>query len=109
MIDNSKEYIICAAIKKKKSYKPIDRITYKSGEAQSKYGLLDDIYDIEIGRRHCDIISRFGSDVLDLRNQGFYTNWGRYISREEALQLALSSKQITDHSHKTQLFSEDLY
>lgn len=42
--------------------------------------------------------------------QGFLTSTGRFVSREEALQLAIAAGQI-DYGHysDTMLFSEDLY
>ena len=45
-------------------------------------------------------------------DQGFLTSTGRYVGREEALQIALASGQpMIDHPsrHATQLFSEDLW
>ena len=102
------EYILCSAIKRKAGR--IDNcITYKDNRIRDKFGMIDDIYDIELGRSHCDIIARFGADNLDLRQQGFYTSWGRFLNREDALILAVENGQITDHIHKIKLFSEDLY
>ena len=83
------EYILCAAIKRKT---PIDvkGKNYKTNTLED-----DDIYSIEIGRRHNDILARFGKDVLCLTQQGFYTSWGRFVSREEALQIAKECKGAT--------------
>lgn len=103
-----KEYILCSAIKRKVG-RVDNRITYKDNRIRDKFGIVDDIYDIELGRRHCDIIARFGADNLDLRRQGFYTSWGRFLSREDALSLAIENGQVVDHIHETKLFSEDLY
>ena len=102
------EYILCSAIKRKVG-RTDNRITYKDDKVKDKFGKIDDIYDIELGRRHCDIIARFGAENLDLRQQGFYTSWGRFLNREDALSLAIENGQITDHIHKIKLFSEDLY
>lgn len=102
------EYILCSAIKRKVG-RTDNRITYKDSRIRDKFGTVDDIYDIELGRRHCDIIARFGADNLDLRQQGFYTSQGRFLSREDALSLAIENGQITDHIHTVKLFSEDLY
>lgn len=82
---------------------------YKDNRVRDKFGMLDDIYKIELGRRHCDIIARFGADELNLSQQGFYTSWGRFLNREDALSLALENGQVIDHVHETKLFSEDLY
>lgn len=103
-----KEYILCSAIKRKVG-RTDNRITYKDKRVRGEFGLIDDIYDIELGRRHCDIVARFGADNLDLRQQGFYTSWGRFLNRENALKLAMENGQITDSIHKIKLFSEDLY
>ena len=103
-----KEYILCSAIKRKAS-RTENRITYKDNRIRDKFGMIDDIYGIEFGRRHCDIIARFGADELDLSRQGFYTSWGRFLNREDALLLAIENGQVIDHVHETKLFSEDLY
>lgn len=55
------EYILCSAIKRKIG-KTDNRITYKDNRIRDKFGIIDDIYDIELGRRHCDIIARFGAN-----------------------------------------------
>lgn len=103
-----KEYILCSAIKRKAN-RTENRITYKDNRARDKFGMIDGIYKIELGRRHCDIIARFGADELDLSQQGFYTSWGRFLNREDALSLAIENGQVIDHVHETKLFSEDLY
>ena len=97
------EYILCAAIKRKT---PIDvKIkNYKTNTLKD-----DDIYSIEIGRRHNDIIARFGKSQLDVIKQGFYTSWGRFVSREEALQIAKEAGQVSEDIDDSRLFSEDLY
>jgi hypothetical protein len=48
-----------------------------------------------------------GYDVSLTRNQGFLTSKGRYVTREEGVEIALKSGQIK-LEQKT-LFSEDLY
>ena len=100
---SKKEYILCAAIKRKT---PIDvkSKNYKTNTLED-----DDIYSIEIGRRHNDIMARFGKDVLCLTQQGFYTSWGRFVSREEALQIAKEAGQVSEDIDDSRLFSEDLY
>ena len=97
------EYILCAAIKRKT---PIDvKIkNYKTNTLKD-----DDIYSIEIGRRHNDILARFGKSQLDVIKQGFYTSWGRFVSREEALQIAKEAGQVSEDIDASRLFSEDLY
>lgn len=43
--------------------------------------------------------------------QGFLTSKNRFVSREEALKIALKQNQVIDHSQirGSRLFSEDLY
>lgn len=43
--------------------------------------------------------------------QGFLTSKNRFVSREEALEIALKQNQVIDHSQirDNRLFSEDLY
>lgn len=100
---SKQEYILCAAIKR---IKPIEVAAHNY---QTNNRQPDDIYTIEIGRRHNDIMSRFGKTCLDTTKQGFYTSWGRFVSREEALQIAKSAGQVSETISETKLFSEDLY
>lgn len=100
---NKQEYILCAAIKR---IKPIEVAAHNY---QTNNRQPDDIYSIEIGRRHNDIMSRFDKTCLDTTKQGFYTSWGRFVSREEALQIAKSAGQVSETISETKLFSEDLY
>lgn len=97
-----KEYILCAAIKRKTPIN-VESKNYKAYTLED-----DDIYSIEIGRRHNDIIARFGKDVLYLTQQGFYTSFGRFVNREEAMVIAKEAGQIGE-TDSEQLYSEDLY
>lgn len=99
---HKKEYILCAAIRRKI---PIN-VTSKNYKTNSLED--DDIYSIEIGRRHNDILARFGKTNLDVMKQGFYTSYGRFVNREEALQIAKDAGQVKE-TYSEQLFSEDLY
>ena len=103
-----KEYILCAAIKRKTPVN-VEGKNYKTNTLED-----DDIYSIEIGRRHNDIMARFGKDVLCLTQQGFYTSFGRFVSREEALQIAKDAGQVEEPGFSklysfNKLYSEDLY
>ena len=100
--DSKKEYVLCAAIKRKTSIN-VESKNYKTNTLDD-----DDIYSIEIGRRHNDILARFGKDVLCVTQQGFYTSFGRFVSREEALQIAKEARQVGE-TDNNQLYSEDLY
>ena len=106
--NSKKEYILCVAIKRKTPIN-VESKNYKTSTLED-----DDIYSIEIGRRHNDIMARFGKDVLCLTQQGFYTSFGRFVSREEALQIAKEAGQIEEPGFaklcsSNKLYSEDLY
>lgn len=100
MIDNSKEYILCAAIKRKeKKQTPLGN-PYHEG--------TNDILEIELGYRHHDIWHRFPGELQRSPNaQGFYMSKGRFVDRKEAANVARNSGQLKDNS--VILFSEDLY
>ena len=97
-----KEYVLCAAIKRKTPIN-VKSKNYKTNTLED-----DEIYSIEIGRRHNDILARFGKSQLEVIKQGFYTSYGRFVSREEALQIAKDAGQIKETDSNI-LFSEDLY
>lgn len=98
-MNNSKEYILCAAIKRKEP-----RNCYRCYHEH-----LQDIYTIEIGFRHPDILHRFKNEVsTKLKDQGFYTSKGRFVSRKEALEIARAANQVTEIIGGV-LTSEDLY
>lgn len=68
MIDNNKEYIVCAAVKRKETHDCEAKMNYR------------DLYDIELGYRHCDIFHRFpGLMSTKPRDQGFFTSRGRFV------------------------------
>lgn len=99
MIDTSKEYILCAAIKRLE-----ERNCYKVYHPH-----LQDIYKIEIGFRHPDILHRFKGEVSTKpSDQGFYTSKGRFVTREEGLNIARECGQV-DKIIGGVLTSEDLY
>ena len=86
MIDNSKEYILCAAIRRKQ---PREGSPYWEG--------TNDIMNIEIGFRHHDIFHRFrDGEELNGIEQGFYTSKGRYVDRIEAMKIAHECGQVSD-------------
>lgn len=106
MIDNSKEYILCAACRRKV---PRDTNSYHQ----------NDLDLIEIGYRHHDIRNRFGDEIsCSPKDQGFYTSHGRFVDRREAMKIALASGQVDYEKARycvngvckyKELFSEDLY
>lgn len=92
MIDNSKEYILCAAIKRK-----------FPNPCQPYYEGTNDICNIEIGYRHHDIYQRF--DYVNEEDcplsfnpydQGFYTSKGRYVDRYEGMEIAYNAGQVNE-------------
>ena len=81
-MDYNKEYILCAAIKRKT---PRDIAPYFD----------NDICDIEIGYRHHDILQRFNGEVSKLQHdQGFYTSKGRFVNRNEGMMIAFFAGQV---------------
>lgn len=97
-----KEYILCAAIKRKEP-RPVPRNPYWEG--------MNDILNIELGYRHHDIMIRFYGELDTKPNaQGFYTSHGRFVSREEGYEIAKAAGQIMQISGgEGTLYSEDLY
>ena len=110
MIDNSKEYILCAAYKR---VKPRKCKPYHEG--------VNEITGLEIGYRHHDILQRFHSkyiwvadllvklklyklcskwvtrfQVVDPTTAGFYTSMGRWVDRHEAMKIAFESGQVPE-------------
>jgi len=102
----SKEYILCAA----NHYDDGKKHVHCPNNIESGFVIC--------GRRHHNCINTFALMVgfpydengLKLKNteeQGFLTNTDRFVSREEAAQIAFDAGQITQHT--ITLFSEHLY
>lgn len=105
------ELIIAAAYKRKEPSVPPEQVlNYKDCSCWEKYGKYDDIYNVEIGRRHNDILVRFEGQ-LEVNRSGFYTSYGRFVDRKEAYQVALEAGQVKkgETTHTDSLFSEDLW
>lgn len=106
MIDATKEYIVCAAIRRK-----VPRET----PAEPAYP----INEVELGHRHFDILWRYGKENLDPRGQGFWTSKGRYVDRKEAALIGYRSGQLSydrvfrknpdGTEHINNVYSEDFY
>jgi hypothetical protein len=100
MIDNSKEYILCAAIWFPDEPTPIHHTA-------NKIGL------VLCGHRHPHIIGQWNQLNPARRfptinsKQGFLTSKNYFVERTEALQIAFYAEQTTKQTG--QLFSEDLY
>ena len=83
-MDNKKEYILCAAIKRET---PRDSGSYSNG---------NDLDKIEIGYRHHDIYKRHYDEVsMDPEDCGFYSSKGRFLTRKEAMKVAYEAGQVT--------------
>lgn len=111
MIDNSIEYITCAAI----WYKDLPTQTFLPKNITK--GI------VVCGHRHghcIDIMSKlgklrsvqFGPESVGENEQGFYTSKDRFVDRLEALEIAKAANQLKpgEHIHdRIGLFSENLY
>lgn len=98
-MDNSKEYIICAAVRRKEP-----RNCVKVYHEQ-----YHDIYSVELGWRHPDILHRFQGEVSKSpEDQGFFTSAGRFVTRKEALDIARECGQVESIIGSV-FTSEDLY
>jgi hypothetical protein len=90
--------ILCAAIKYDKQLSHVD----EDGNDKVIIG----------GYRHNNIIGNayaLGLKLFQIE-QGFLTNYGYFVNRQEARKIALEAGQITNDSlSDTYLFSEDLY
>ena len=66
---------------------------------------------IYCGLRHAYILWQGKHVSRKASHQGFLTSTGRWVGREEALQMALNADQILDITQirGDRLFSEDLY
>lgn len=93
MIDNTKEYILCAAIKRK-----------EPRDCQPYHPNTNDICNIELGYRHHDIFHRFDGEMSECE-QGFYTSKGRYVDRYEGMEIAFNAGQV---SERTALHKSDI-
>jgi hypothetical protein len=71
------------------------------------------ISDLPPARHHTLLYAYHAAGCTELiqpEEQGFLTNTGRFVSREEALKIALAAKQISaPRFNAYQLFSEDLW
>lgn len=67
------------------------------------------------GRRHpncLDSLRACGYTKYEIVTQGFMTTWGRFVEREEAMQLMIAAglpSHDPDGYRGQELFSEDLY
>lgn len=66
---------------------------------------------IYCGHRHSNILWQSKSVSRNPNHQGFLTSKGRFVSRQEALKIALENDQVLDKNDiiGNNLYSEDLY
>ena len=94
-MDNKKEYILCAAIHfDDGNYYPHHE-TYGTGV-------------VACGHRHHLIFTLRPKDFEGTETQGFLTSKNRFVTREEAKEIAIAAEQVSI-SNFSGLFSEDLY
>lgn len=119
MIDNTKEYIVCAAYKTIKDTPHLKYLANKGSDVKNVYYEPHrQVMSIVTGWRHADIIWKFG-DIIDREDSGgFMTSKGRYANRTEAMKIALEAGQVTKEKAIREdgkdggywpLFSEDIY
>ena len=106
MIDNNKEYIICAAI----WYKEQAQLPNVYNPKNITTGV------VLCGHRHNYIIGQciglLGKKQFEMGEyiQGFLTSKNRFLDREEAAKLAIECGQIKELQYSDcELFSEDIY
>lgn len=111
MIDNSKEYILCAAYKQKKNTANRQKHIDEGYDVAEIYHQPHrDIFNMRLGWRHPDILYQYKDEVDRSDTGGFCTSKGRYVTREEAYKIAVECGQIVEGKFsKSILFSEDLY
>lgn len=110
MIDNTKEYILCAAV------------WFDDGNKHSHQPKNIETGIVVCGRRHHNCFATIGGRVserneigLREKEQGFLTSLDRFVSREEAAEIALSIGQFANEEEKREveithyLYSENIY
>ena len=96
MIDNSKEYILCAAILFDTEPEPTLICGYRHDNCIFQANRMEGMKNTE--------------GHIYPYHQGFLTSRERFVNRREAAAIAFEVGQITAYQdHATPLFSEDLY
>lgn len=121
MIDNSKEYIVCAAyLQTKNTHNRQEMIDKQHKDPKSiYYKPHNEVFDMRLGFRHPDIIYQFGDEINNKESDGgFMTSKGRYVDRITAMKIAYECGQVSkekalrnDDSNIKYwpLYSEDIY
>lgn len=110
MIDNTKEYIVCSAI------------WFDDGKIHAHQPINIDIGIVHYGLRHCNCFASVGGLVrerleqgIEEKEQGFLTSFNRFVTREEAAEIALALGQFKNNEEreivikKGRLYSENIY
>jgi hypothetical protein len=110
MLDHRKEYIVCAAI------------WFDDGKIHPHQPINIDIGIVHMGHRHCNCFASIGGLVKDRlemgiheKEQGFLTSYNRFVTREEAAEIALSQDQFASDEEREEvkkskyLYSENIY
>lgn len=119
MIDNFKEYIVCAAYKTNKDTPYLKYLTHRGFDLNNVYYEPHrQVMGIITGWRHSDILLKFGDFIDKEDGGGFMTSKCRYVNRIEAMKIALEAGQVTKEKAIREdgknggycpLFSEDIY
>ena len=88
-----------------------------AGETIERAAIRDDegfVYDVPRPGRHHDVINHMIDDAgfppPVTGEQGFTTSTGRFVGREEAMQIAKAAGQLIAEPHvPDMLFSEDIF
>ena len=100
------EKILCAAI------------WFDDGIVHAHQPINIEIGIVYMGFRHCNCFASVGGLVreriaagIEEKEQGFLTNYNRFVGRKEALVIALKENQVLDINNirGNILYSEDLY
>lgn len=72
------------------------------------------LYELPFPKRHHHCIHKAWKEtdriMVVTESQGFITNRGRYVGREEGLAIAKNARQLLKrHFHETELFSESVW
>ena len=95
-------------------------IWYKDLSRDELYSYMPERGTVIKGHRHADIIHTVylligkrtctnGADCIGEFEQGFVTNKGRFVDRQEAMLIARAADQVISDTQSDQLYSEDLY
>lgn len=110
-MDNTKEYIVCAAYLFREGYVTpnVEKVNEQTGGdvRDIYYQPHRQVFNMALGWRHADILYKYGDCIRKNDLGGFMTSKGRYVDRKEAAEIAYACRQIENKVEL--LFSEDIY